>query len=288
MHLCTIFSRRRRLGAALFFRGAPPVSGRRRKQRSEEDLQAIKRVKRNTASVIVRRDLIQRIKGGFFKDGMLPSEEDIANLFGVSRITVRDALAGLENLGYISRIQGKGTMVNRTISSLTGRVSEGQPFMDLIRSQGFEPSVVNGKAEKLAILPKIKESLQTGSEEMYQVEKLFLGDGMPMVFSTNYFSTDYVTDEILEWPMDETLIFTLLQDRLGFPIIAYDIVSICPCAADAYISAQLQLPEGTPMLRFEAVSVDSMERPLMLNYEYYHPEKMHFREVRHVDYHMNI
>lgn len=264
------------------------MESRRRKQRSEQNLQAIKRIKRNTASVIVRRDLIQRIKSGFFKDGMLPSEEDIANMFGVSRITVRDALAGLENLGYISRIQGKGTMVNRTISSLTGRVSEGQPFTDLIRSQGFEPSVVNGKAEKLPMQPHIKEALQTDSTEMYRVQKLFLGDGMPMVFGINYFSTDYVTDEILEWPMDETLIFTLLQERLGFPIIAYDIISIYPCAADAYVSAQLQLPEGTPLLRFESVSVDCMERPLLLNYEYYHPEKIHFREVRHVDYHMNL
>lgn len=237
--------------------------------------------------MLVRRDLIRRIKDGYFTDGMLPSEDGIAAMFGVSRITVRDALANLENLGYISRIQGKGTMVNHTISSMTGRVSEGQPFTEQIRAQGFTPSVSNGRVEKLPMAEEIKAALQTESQEMYRVQKLFLGDGAPMIFGVNYFPTDYITDEILSCPMDETLIFTLIQDLFEFPDIAYDILNIHPCQADEYLARQLQIPVGTAMIMFESISMDRNEHPLLVNHEFYHPEKICFREVRNVDYHMN-
>ena len=247
----------------------------------------VKRIRRSSAAAMVRRDLVRYIKEGYFPDGMLPSEDGIANMFGVSRITVRDALANLENWGYISRIQGKGTVVNQTISSLTGRVSEGQPFTSLIRSQGLTPSVTNGKVSRLPITPEIKAALRTEDTEMYKVEKLFLGNGEPVVFGINHFSTEFLNDEILSCPMDETLIFPLIQERFGFPDIAYDIVNIHPVKADAYIAGQLQIPEGTAMLMFEAVSMDREERPLLVNHEYYHPDKIHFREVRNVDYHMS-
>ena len=247
----------------------------------------VKRIKRNSASDQVRRELIRRIKGGGFPEGVLPSEDGIASLFGVSRITVRDALANLENLGYISRIQGRGTIINQTISSLCGRVSEGQPFSKLIRSYGFSPSVENGKVEKRPITPQIKEALQTEATEMYRVEKLFLGDGVPMVFGVNHFSTDYLDDSILNCPMDETLIFSLLQEKFGFPDIAYDILEINPWTADEYLAGQLQIPAGTALLMFRAVSMGRDERPLLVNYEFYHPQKIHFREVRNVDYQMN-
>lgn len=137
-----------------------------------------------------------------------------------------------------------------------------------------------GRLKKLPITPEIQAALQTDASEMYRVEKLFLGDGEPVVFGINYFSTEFINDELLSCPMDETLIFTLIQERFEFPDIAYDILNIRPYAADAYIAAQLQIPEHTAMLMFESVSMARDEQPLLVNHEFYHPEKIHFREVR--------
>ena len=246
----------------------------------------IRRVNRYSAAKLIRRDLVRYIKQGYFQDGMLPSEDGIASMFGVSRITVRDALANLENLGYISRIQGRGTIINRSVSSMTARLSEGQPFTELIRSLGYTPSVTHGKAEKLPITEAVRTALRTDATEMYRVEKLFLGDGAPVVFGVNYFTTEYITDEILTCPLDETLIFTLIQERFNFPDIAYDLLNIRPLQADAYLAEQLQIPEGTAMLMLESLSMGRDERPLMINLEFYHPDKVHFKEVRAVDYHM--
>src|ERR1700761_5634794 len=44
---------------------------------------------------------------------MLPGEEDLAKLFGVSRVTVRAALETLDGFGLIERRQGVGTFVRQ-------------------------------------------------------------------------------------------------------------------------------------------------------------------------------
>lgn len=41
----------------------------------------------------------------------LPSERELCETYGVSRGTVRQAIQALANLGYITRKQGKGTII---------------------------------------------------------------------------------------------------------------------------------------------------------------------------------
>lgn len=58
------------------------------------------------------RDLISRIEQGRLRVGdRLPNEEDLGRQFGVSRITVRTALAELERRGLVSRRPSLGTTV---------------------------------------------------------------------------------------------------------------------------------------------------------------------------------
>ena len=244
----------------------------------------VKRIRRSSAASIVRQELKKMIKAGYFKDGTIPSEEGIAAMFGVSRTTVRDALANLENLGYISRIQGRGTMINQVVSNLSCRISEGLPFTELIGSLGMKAAVVNGKAEKIPAIPRIREKLQTDDTELYCVTKLFTGDGKPAIYGKNFYSLQYLTDDVFNCPMDETSIFHILQQNFDFPDIAFDVVDIQPVAATGEVAEILQLEEGTPIMHFESTSMDKDNHPLMINSEYYNPNLIHFCERRVTQY----
>ncbi|MEO5603303.1 MAG: GntR family transcriptional regulator [Cyclobacteriaceae bacterium] len=58
-------------------------------------------------------DLKKAIDGGKYTQGeMLPSENDLCKTYRTTRSTVRLALTGLTNLGYIVRQQGKGSIVS--------------------------------------------------------------------------------------------------------------------------------------------------------------------------------
>lgn len=57
---------------------------------------------------ILRKDIV---KGNWKVGQQIPTEADLCGAHGVSRATVRQAVAELVSLGYLKRIQGKGTFV---------------------------------------------------------------------------------------------------------------------------------------------------------------------------------
>ena len=68
----------------------------------------------------------------------MPTEETIGETFGVSRITVRQALDGLAQSGYIYKIQGKGSFVAAKKAGM--QLNHLIGFSDEMRSIGMEPS----------------------------------------------------------------------------------------------------------------------------------------------------
>ncbi len=61
----------------------------------------------------ISRQLLQRIVDGHFKPGeRLPPERDLASIFNVSRVVVRESIGSLEAKGIVDVRQGRGTTVN--------------------------------------------------------------------------------------------------------------------------------------------------------------------------------
>ncbi|TKB96373.1 GntR family transcriptional regulator [Pedobacter cryophilus] len=77
-------------------------------------------------------------KGDYKKGDLLPSENDLCKTYNTTRVTVRQALSGLINMGYITRRHGKGSIVSEPkkglgILSLSG-VTAGVGDQDLVTS----------------------------------------------------------------------------------------------------------------------------------------------------------
>ena len=64
-------------------------------------------------STLISRQLLATIVSGHYKAGdLLPPERDLASMFGVSRVVVREALTSLVSKDIVSVRQGRGTTVN--------------------------------------------------------------------------------------------------------------------------------------------------------------------------------
>ena len=83
----------------------------------EEIRQAIKGSKKLPKCVAVYDKLFKLIKDGEFDDnGKLPTEPELAKIMGVSRMTLRQALALLQEDGVIKNFHGKGNFITQTQS----------------------------------------------------------------------------------------------------------------------------------------------------------------------------
>lgn len=98
----------------------------------------------NTKSARIEASLEQMILDHQFKPGdSLPSQKELAQRFGVSPRSVREALNSLEVKGLVSIVQGKNTVVNETSldrfieslssSMLTGQDMDRQLLMNLFQ-----------------------------------------------------------------------------------------------------------------------------------------------------------
>ncbi|WP_263262114.1 GntR family transcriptional regulator [Pseudomonas sp. RIT-PI-S] len=72
-------------------------------------------LQRNTSQrlyAVVRQRILDAIEQGVYQvDQQIPTEPDLCELYGVSRITVRKAITDLVKDGVLTRLQGKGTFV---------------------------------------------------------------------------------------------------------------------------------------------------------------------------------
>jgi DNA-binding GntR family transcriptional regulator len=57
-------------------------------------------------------------KGDYKKGDLLPSENDLCKSYDTTRVTIRQALSALANMGYITRKHGKGSIVAEPKSGL--------------------------------------------------------------------------------------------------------------------------------------------------------------------------
>lgn len=80
-------------------------------------LDGLRSVRRVSPTQQVREQLLSAIERGDFPPGSkLPSERELCATFGVSRVSVREAIAGLEAMGLITVRQGRGATVREGVA----------------------------------------------------------------------------------------------------------------------------------------------------------------------------
>lgn len=72
----------------------------------------------------IRRRIEERIERGIYPTGsMIPSENELAEEFGTTRLTIRSAVDELVRRGQIRRVRGKGAFVAQKVPAIFERTA---------------------------------------------------------------------------------------------------------------------------------------------------------------------
>lgn len=146
-------------------------------------------------------------------DKML-SERGICEQYGVSRTTVRLAMAELEHMGYIYKRHGKGTFV-AAINKNSQNLMDSYSFTDHMKQLDKKPSTKVLSFEILESTQYFAENLGIiPGEKMIKVTRLRLADGLPMMLERTYLPMkDFVgltEEEVANKPLYE-----IFSDKYG-------------------------------------------------------------------------
>ncbi|HYT67798.1 MAG TPA: GntR family transcriptional regulator [Vicinamibacterales bacterium] len=208
--------------------------------------------------------ILRDIEAGRWRPGeRLPTEDALIARFHVSKITVRQALRDLAQLGYIRREQGRGTFVQgapleegpRELTSFTGEM-RGHGFT--ASSRVLEHGLVPAPAD-------IALKLETAAgDSLFRLRRLRLADGEPMGLQTAYIPLHLVPGIDALSFVDSSLYEVLASRYALYPAAARETHQAVPVPDEA--AQLLRVPAGSPALSAERLTTLADGRPL----EYVH------------------
>jgi DNA-binding FadR family transcriptional regulator len=120
----------------------------------------------------VREQLVAAIQSGEYAPGSaLPSERVLCETFGVSRVSVREAIAGLESTGLIRVEHGRGAFVRE--SATNAYIGPFVKYLEMHRDQLIDLLKVRGALDELAAVEAASAITAKGRRELQRAADAF-------------------------------------------------------------------------------------------------------------------
>lgn len=112
------------------------------------------------------------------RGGVIPSERELSDRLGLSRVTVRKAIDGLVSDGFLDRRHGAKTIVSSRLEKSLATMTS---FSEDMRSRGLEPGCIWISKEISRPSPTEMMALGiSGSEKVVRLRRLRTADGVPI------------------------------------------------------------------------------------------------------------
>jgi GntR family transcriptional regulator len=220
----------------------------------------------------VRRRLLDQIGRGQLRPGeRLGAERDLAIDLGVSRSTVRAALATLEAEGVVRRVPGRGggtfvhqRKVDRDLSQVVGVPA-------LLREQGMTAGSRIVSTSMVAADETARAALGIGSGAyVFDVVRIRLADGTPISLEHVRLPADRFPG-LLDQPLGGSL-YELLEERYETaPGEAVEHIEVVPAGEDE--ASILGVEPGAPLLSISRTTQDDDGLPFELSHDLFRADR---------------
>lgn len=198
----------------------------------------------------------------------IPTESELAQMYGVSRITVRKTIEELCNDGYLIKKQGKGTFVqapkihrkiemNKSISFTTACLGSGvTPTSHVLLHQMIEPEKWHKKFLKL-----------TKGEKILYIKRLRCADTTPIMIEELYFPANRFGSLDIN-QLENGSLFQILNRDFQMPETPDGSSIIEAATVDQNVAGILKIQPGDPVLIMTDYWTDENHQPVYISVEH--------------------
>jgi GntR family transcriptional regulator len=189
----------------------------------------------------------------------IPSERQLETIYSVSRTTIRQAIDLLVRQGFLYREHGRGTFVSP--QKLQKGISELTSFTEDMKQRGLVPGQKILEIGMVQAPEKVRQHLElpAGADLVLGIERLRLGDGVPMGLQTSYYCLpegQTITRQELE---EVGSIYRILQEKFHLiPTEADETLEVT--LATPREASLLQIDPGSPLLLSERTTYSQYRR----------------------------
>ncbi|HGJ65198.1 TPA: GntR family transcriptional regulator [bacterium] len=161
--------------------------------------------------------LKKKIESGEWQVGtQIPTEEDLCNMFSVSRATVRTAVLELVRHGYLKRQQGKGTFIYRNT------ISNGISMLTNFRESMLEEAanLTTNVLARTVMMPidelDVKLNIPPDKHVIY-IKRLQLKDNEPLIIQESFIPY-HICPLLLEEDIARNSLIDIIEKKYGIRI----------------------------------------------------------------------
>jgi GntR family transcriptional regulator len=233
---------------------------------------------------VIAADLTAKIRGGRLAPGTaLPPQKELSAVYGVTLVTLRQALRRLEDDGLVSQQPGRGTFVAEPrvtyrLDSLRGLAedlrAQGQTVSTEILGQSLRrppawvaaelagPEKVGG-AEKVGSAEKLGSAEKVGSpEKALRLERLRLLAGRPAVHQLSWVRGP-AGEALATADLSGTSLYAAIAEQNVVVHRATEVVR--PGLLDEASAALLRQPAGTPVFISDRITFGLDDAPIVFD-----------------------
>jgi len=223
-----------------------------------------------TAVLPIYYQIKQTIKGWivnkeFGPGNKIPSENELADRFNVSRLTVRQAISQLTQEGFLNSRRGEGTFVTSNEDLINSFSLETTGFMDELFSTQLSKVTTKWATLSKMVAPKpVKEKLQLemGDEEVVQIKRVRLLRGRPFTYTINYLPVE-IGARVNEKDLYRRRLLEILERDLKVEFTEA-VQTIEASFADQEVAEKLEVASGSPILFVEKIMYSKQHKPIEL------------------------
>ena len=203
----------------------------------------------------IKDDLLSKIKDGTYPEGQtIPSELELAEMYGVSRPTIRQALQILVSDGYLEKRRRRGTVVTKPKVSQSFAMSISS-FEDAMRLAGRLPKTKVLVFKRERANAEVEKRLElTRGQDVFKLVRLRYADDLPNVFVESYIPCTLYPG-LDSFDFNESSLYAAM-DACGNPVMTarrrLEVIK-----ADGAAAALLDVEAGDPLLLFHTVARDA-------------------------------
>jgi len=202
----------------------------------------------------------ERVRSGEWKPGdLIPSERELGEKYGISRMTARQALTDLVNEGLFYREQGKGTFVSQR--KITQQLIRLTGFTEDIRARGQRPGTIVLSSEMRPADEATAEKLRISPGTLvFRLQRLRLADEEPLAIELSQISFKDC-ERLLEEDLEHNSLYRMLETKYGIPLMEADQELEAGLAGNE--DAQLlKIPVGSSVLFTRRITYTERNQPI--------------------------
>lgn len=210
-------------------------------------------------------ELRKIIRAEYRAGDRLPPESRLAERVGVSRNTVREALADLVVEGFIERRWGVGTIVREPSGPVTVSLTDIISVRQIIHGHGKEATLPHAEVVPIECDETLAGDLGIDvGTSLWQVERVFAVDGVPAVLMRDYAPTRYHERDFDPRPLVdiEVAMLDVVREHAGQAITRMQ-GNLEAVVATGSLTTLLDVAEGHPLVRVVQACLSARESVLL-------------------------